>query len=274
MKKLSRKEVAELGLYDFLGYIDAFDSPYIGGLAGTRSLIERLGIPKDENFRVLEVGCASGFTSCMIAKEYGCQVTGIDISEVLISKAQDRADRMELTNVRFQVADATQLPFDDNSFDAVFGVALVALIPLKVEVLNELIRVIKPGGSIGTLDLFAKSNAKKEIVYSFSTTMKTLLEYDVSILDIEKWRSIFEKLELDDIHVEANYSDVLLTTRPRSGTIKATMKMLYHMVINGAVRKRMMKLMSLRKTATMKDNEGFEHVGYLVFTGRKSNSFN
>ena len=39
MKKLSRKEVAKLGLYDFLGYIDAFDSPYIGGLAGTRRLI-------------------------------------------------------------------------------------------------------------------------------------------------------------------------------------------------------------------------------------------
>ena len=270
MKKLSRKEVAKLGLYDFLGYIDAFDSPYIGGLDGTRSLIERLGIPKDENFRVLEVGCASGFTSCMISKEFGCQVTGIDISEVLISKAQDRADKMGLTNVRFQVADATRLPFDDNSFDAVFGVALVALIPLKVEVLHELMRIIKPGGSIGTLDLFAKSDANKEIVDSFSNTMKTLLEYDVAILDFEKWRSIFEKLELDDIHIEANYNDVLLTTRPRSGTIKATMKMLYHMLINGAVRKRMMKLMSLRKTATMKDDEGFEHVGYLVFTGRKN----
>ncbi|MFX1332715.1 MAG: class I SAM-dependent methyltransferase [Promethearchaeota archaeon] len=266
---MSRQEVAKLGLYDFLGYIDAFDSPYIGGIEGTLRLIERLGIQKDENFRVLEVGCASGFTSCMIAEDYGCQVTGIDISEVLISKAQDRADRMGLANVRFQVADATQLPFDDNSFDAVFGVALVALIPLKVEVLNELMRVIKPGGSIGTLDLFAKSDAKKEIVDSFSNTMRTLLEYDVAILDFEKWRGIFEMLELDDIHVEANYNDVLLTTRPRSGTIKATVKMLYHMLINGAVRKRMMKLMSLRKTATMKDDEGFEHVGYLVFAGRK-----
>ena len=269
MKKLSRQEVANLGLYDFLGYIDAFDSPYIGGLDGTRSLIERLGIQKDENFRVLEVGCASGFTSCMIANEYGCQVTGIDISEVLISKAQDRADRMGLTNVRFQVADATQLPFDDDSFDAVFGVALVALIPLKEEVLQEFKRVTKPGGSIGTLDLFAKTDADKEIVESFSASMKALLEYDVSILDIEKWRGIFEKSGLDNISVEENYHDVLLLTRKRSGTIKATMKMLYHMLINGAVRKRMMKLMRLRNTATMKDDDGFEHLGYLVFTGRE-----
>jgi len=210
----------------------------------------------------------------MIAKEYGCQVTGIDISEVLISKAQDRADRMGLSNVRFQVADARQLPFDNDSFDAVFGVALVALIPNKEEVLQEFMRVTKPGGSVGTLDLFAKSDAKKEIVESFSNTMKTLLEYDVAIMDFEKWRSIFKMLELDDTHVEANYNDVLLNTRKRTGTIKATMKMLYHMIINGAVRKRMMKLMSLRKTATMKDDEGFEHVGYLVFTGRKSDSFN
>ncbi|MFW9786530.1 MAG: class I SAM-dependent methyltransferase [Candidatus Thorarchaeota archaeon] len=268
-KKLSRQEVAKLGLYDFLGYIDAFDSPYIGGLAGTRMLIERLGIPKDEDFRVLEVACASGFTSCMIAKEYGCQVTGIDISEVLISKAQDRSKRMGLTNVRFQVADATRLPFEDNSFDAVFGVAIVALLPMKEELLQEFKRVTKPGGSIGTLDLFAKSGADKEIVESFSTSMKALLEYDVAILDIQRWRSIFEKTGLDSIDVEENYTDVLLNTRKRSGTIKATMKMLYHMLINGAIRKRMMKLMGLRKTAIMRDDEGFEHLGYLVFTGRK-----
>ncbi len=268
-RKLSRQEVADLGLYDFLGYIDAFDSPYIGGLDGTRKLIESLGIPKDENFSVLEVGCASGFTSCMIAEEYGCQVTGIDISEVLISKAHDRSNRMGLTNVRFQVADATRLPFDDDSFDAVFGVALVALIPMKQEVLQELKRITKPGGCIGTLDLFAKNGADKEIVDSFSTSMKTLLEYDVEIMDIQKWRSIFEKSELDNIKVEEKYHDVLLLTRKRSGTIRATMKMLYHMLINGAVRKRMMKLMRLRKTAIMKDDEGFEHLGYLVFTGRK-----
>ena len=269
MKKLSRQEVALLGLYDFLGYIDAFDSPYIGGLTGTRMLIERLGIQKDENFRVLEIGCASGYTSCMIAREYGCQVTGIDISEVLVSKAQDRSEQMGLSNVRFQVADARELPFDDNSFDAVIGVALVALMTKKDDVLQEFKRVTKPGGSIGTLDLFAKSDAKKEIVDSFSNSMKTLLEYDVAIMGFEKWRSIFEKLELEDVHVEVNYSDVLLNTRKLSGTIKATSKMLYHMIINGAVRRRMMKLLSLRKTATMKDDEGFEHVGYLVFTGRK-----
>jgi ubiquinone/menaquinone biosynthesis C-methylase UbiE len=269
MKKLSRQEVAKLGLYDFLGYIDAFDSPYIGGIDGTRRLIERLRIPKDENFRVLEVGCASGFTSCMIAKEFGCHVTGIDISEVLVSKARDRSSRMGLTNVKFQVADATELPFDDNSFDAVFGVALVALIPMKVEILQELKRVTKPGGVIGTLDLFAKNRADKEIVDSFSTSMRTLLEYDVAIMDIQNWRRIFEKTGLDGISIEENYHDVLLLTRKRSGTIKATMKMLYHMLINGAVRKRMMKLMRLRKTSTMKDEEGFEHLGYLVFTGRK-----
>lgn len=270
MRKLSRQEVAKLGLYDFLGYIDAFDSPYIGGLDGTRKLIESLETPKDENFRVLEVGCASGFTSCMIAKEYGCQVTGIDISEVLISKAQDRSNRMGLTNVLFQVADATQLPFDDNSFDVVFGVALLALMTKKEEVLQEFKRITKTGGSIGTLDLFAKDGARKEIVDSFSTSMKTLLEYDVSIMDIHQWKSIFEKSGLADVHVEDYYNDVLLNTRKRSGTVKATLKMIYHMLINGAVRKRMMNLMSLRKTAIMKDDEGFEHVGYLIFTGRKT----
>lgn len=268
-KKLSRKEVAELGLYDFLGYIGAFDSPYIGGLNGTRQLIDRLAIPHDKDFRVLEVGCASGFTSCMIAKEYGCNVTGIDISEILVSKAQERAHRLGLPNARFQTADVRGLPFEDDSFDAVYGVAIVALLPDKEQALKELIRVVKPGGTIGTLDLFAKKDVSQEVLDSFKDTMSTLLGLDVSILDIERWKDIFDRIGLSDMDLEEAYTDVLVMTRGRAGAAKATLKMVYHMLINGPVRRRMMKLMRLRKTAVLTSDEGFENLGYLVFTGTK-----
>lgn len=269
MKRLSRKEVAKLGMYDFLGYIGSFDSPYIGGYEGTLKLLDRLDIPRDEEYHILEIGCAAGFASCMVAKEYGCKVTGIDISEVLILKAQERAEKLGLSNAHFEVADATNLPFEDNSFDAVYGVAIVALLPDKKHVLKELMRVVKPGGIIGTLDLFVKKDVDKEVIESFGKTMATLLGVDVTILDIDKWNGIFANTDLTNREISETYNDVLVVTMGRSGTAKATLKMIYHMIINGTVRKRMMKLMRLRKTATLMRNGSFENLGYLIFTGRK-----
>jgi len=271
-RKLSRKEVAELGIYDFLGYIGSFDSPYIGGFEGTLKLLERLHMPHDRGYRVLEVGCAAGFASCMVAREYGCDVTGIDISEVLVSKANERAQKLGLSNAHFEVADAAKLPFEANSFDAVYGVAIVALLPDKEQILQELMRVVKPGGLVGTLDLFVKKGVDQKVLDEFRYTMSTLLGVNVSILDIDQWKEIFERTDLKNVEVTETYDDVLVVTQGRSGTAKAMSKMVYHMIINGAVRRKMMRLMRLRKTATLTTNGGFENLGYLIFTGRKADN--
>ena len=271
-RKLSRKEVAELGIYDFLGYIGSFDSPYIGGFEGTLRLLDWLCVPHDNEYRVLEVGCAAGFASCMVAKEYGCDVTGIDISEVLVSKAEERAQKLRLSNVHFEVADVANLPFEDNAFDVVYGVAIVALLPDKEQILQELIRVVKPGGLVGTLDLFVKKDVDQKVLDEFSATMSALLGVNVSILDISQWKEIFGNTDLENAKITETYNDVLVVTQKRSATVKVMLKMVYHMIINGYVRRRMMRLMQLRKTATLASNDGFENLGYLIFTGQKADN--
>jgi ubiquinone/menaquinone biosynthesis C-methylase UbiE len=151
----------------------------------------------------------------------------------------------------------------------VYGVAIVALLPDKEQALKELIRVVIPSGTIGTLNLFARRDASQDALNSFKDTMSTLLGLGVSILDIQRWKDLFDRTGLNDIDLKEIYKDVLVTTRGRAGAAKATLKMIYHMLINGPVRKRMMKLMRLRKTAVLTSDKGFENVGYLVFTGRK-----
>ncbi len=271
-RKLSRKEVANLGIYDFLGYIGSFDSPYIGGLEGTMKVIDRLGIPHDSEFRVLEIGCATGYTSCMIAEQFGCQVTGIDLSEILIDKAKERANNRGLTNARFQVANAMNLPFDDNTFDAVYAVALTGLLPQKEKAYKEFERVVKPDGMISTLDLFAKDGSDSQFVEGINSAMGAMLGADVSILDIEKWKNIFEKADFSDVNTEVTYENVFENPSSRSNATKATLKLIYHMIINGAVRRRLSKLLKLRKTVSLSSNDEYAHVGYLVFSGRKPTS--
>ena len=82
---------------------------------GARSFYERLDVPPGAH--LLDVACGSGQLALIAARE-GARVTGVDIAENLIERAQARS-MVEGLQTRFQVADAESLPFPDASFDVV-----------------------------------------------------------------------------------------------------------------------------------------------------------
>lgn len=97
--------------------------------------------------RVLDVACGSGSAALVAARRY-CEVAGIDYVSELIERAEIRA-RGEGLEVDFRVEDAQDLPFPDDSFDAVVSVFGVQFAPDQERAANELLRVCKPGGTIG-----------------------------------------------------------------------------------------------------------------------------
>jgi len=121
---------------------------HMGGLKATRELIELCHI--DEGKYVLVVGCGVGITPCYLAKRYGCRVVGIDLSERMIDRSNERAKRGGVEDrVEFRVADAQNLPFEDNIFDAVICESVLAFIEDKQGTVVEFARVGKPGGYVG-----------------------------------------------------------------------------------------------------------------------------
>jgi ubiquinone/menaquinone biosynthesis C-methylase UbiE len=98
--------------------------------------------------RILDVGCGTGDDAAAMARQVGSgQVVGVDASQLMVAEAQKRAASWQLP-IEFQIADAMQLPFGDNSFDGCRCDRSFMHIPDPKQALAEMLRVAKPGGRI------------------------------------------------------------------------------------------------------------------------------
>ncbi|MEX2225303.1 MAG: methyltransferase domain-containing protein [Dehalococcoidia bacterium] len=105
------------------------------------------------NMRLLDVGCGPGSITIGLAAALAPgETTGVDASDEAIDSARRRATEENCTNVRFEVADAYALPFEDATFDAAFMHAVLQHLADPLAALREVRRVLKPGGVIGVAD--------------------------------------------------------------------------------------------------------------------------
>jgi phosphatidylethanolamine/phosphatidyl-N-methylethanolamine N-methyltransferase len=96
---------------------------------------------------VLDVGVGTGLELPMFAT--GTRVVGVDLSEPMLRRAAARVRRMRLSDVDgLVVMDAMRLAFPDASFDAVVAPYVLTVVPDPAATLDELLRVVKPGGEI------------------------------------------------------------------------------------------------------------------------------
>ncbi len=165
----SQKPVGTREWYDFIGQLaGALPGIHLGGQDATHALLEMCRL--DATSRVLDVGCGPGNTACLIAEQYGSRVHGIDISEVMIAKAEERARRQRLMDkVEFRVADAFHLPFEDDLFDVVIVESVLTPLPGdKKQALTEMVRVVRPRGRIGANESTVDPSAPPELLALFA----------------------------------------------------------------------------------------------------------
>ena len=100
--------------------------------------------------KVLDVGCGIGGTSRFLAAKLGSksEVTGITLSPQQVKRATALAAERGLDNTKFQVMDALKMDFPDNSFDMVWACESGEHMPDKKAYVEEMSRVLKPGGLI------------------------------------------------------------------------------------------------------------------------------
>lgn len=119
-----------------------------------------------EGSRILDVAAGTGKQAFAFAKK-GYDVVGIDLSDAML-KVADKKNRFG--NVKFEVADATHLRFEDNSFDVVCVSFALHDMPLTIreKALKEIVRVTKVKGMIVVVD-YALPNEKisRYLIYHF-----------------------------------------------------------------------------------------------------------
>lgn len=108
------------------------------------------GVANLKPAKVLDVGCGIGGTTRYLARMYGedSDVTGISLSSNQVQRATNLATEREIKNAKFQVMDALKMDFPDNSFDVVWACESGEHMPDKKKYVEEMTRVLKPGGRI------------------------------------------------------------------------------------------------------------------------------
>ncbi len=127
---------------------DMGHTKHIGGWIATQDLAElcQLG----EGQELLYVGSGSGVAAIKIAQEYGCRVVGVDLLESMVQAAREWAQRRGATDrTEFRVADAQDLPFEDDRFDVLICESVNTFVPDINRAAREYVRVVKPGGYLG-----------------------------------------------------------------------------------------------------------------------------
>ncbi|MBV8118938.1 MAG: class I SAM-dependent methyltransferase [Alphaproteobacteria bacterium] len=112
--------------------------------------IFRLVLPRRARLDALDVGCGTGFLSLELA-ERGHRVTGIDFAPAMIARARSKATERGL-QIRFEEADAEQLPFSAATFDFVISRHLLWTLPHPGAAIDEWVRVLRSGGRLIVVD--------------------------------------------------------------------------------------------------------------------------
>jgi len=120
---------------------------------------------------VLDVAIGTAdLTIEMLRRGKAEQVTGIDLSDQMMAIGQKKTDKYQMSNVRFIHANAQQMPFENDSFDAVTCAFGCRNFQDLDEGLREMYRVLKPGGQVTILEFSYPSNRLVRALYDIYFT--------------------------------------------------------------------------------------------------------
>lgn len=127
---------------DYHNCVDKLSNPFVEHMVSVANI--------KPGHNVLDIGTGTGIVANCGAKKVGDTgfVTGIDLSDGMLNTSRDAAQKLGIKNVRYYRMDAENLAFQEESFDSVLSMCAMVHFPNPLNALNEMYRVLKPGGKI------------------------------------------------------------------------------------------------------------------------------
>lgn len=152
-----------------LGPVDEF---HIGGRQASVHFLDQLAIAGSQT--LLDIGCGLGGSARFAAKQYGAQITGIDLTAEYVETGQVLCDWVGLSDrIKLHHGSALSLPFADASFDGAFMMHVGMNIQDKAALFVEAARVLKPGAKFGIYDIMKTNDEDLVCPVPWATTSET-----------------------------------------------------------------------------------------------------
>lgn len=162
-----------------------------GGVKATNWLLKQADF---NGIKMLEVATNMATTSIEIASKYDVAITGVDMDLKAIEKAKENTLKHHVSEkISFVHANATNLPFADNSFDLVLNEAMLTMLTHenKEKAISEYYRVLKPGGKLLTHDVYLNTDdldLQKEII----SELTRAINFHVNPKPLQEWLKLYE----------------------------------------------------------------------------------
>ena len=162
-------------------YIGHFlDSNFRKKLQPPNRLIQRSGIK--EGMKVLDLGCGSGAFTTSIARAVGekGRVYAVDIQPKMLKQLENKMSKPEnkdIRNIEMKIADAYELPFENDSLDLVSMVTVLQEIPNRRKALQEIKRILKSGGFLAVTEFLVDPD------YPLKSTTSKICSAEGFVLD-------------------------------------------------------------------------------------------
>ena len=211
----------------------------------------------------MDIGSGKGVTARYLAQKYGCEVVGVDLSERMVEYAREMARRKGLVDkVSFRRADAHNLPFEDETFDIVLAECTTVLLD-KERAFSEFLRVLKPGGYLGDLEMIWKKPPPKELVDKVFEVWEGF-----KTMTLDEWKDFFERMglvEVKAVDFSEEIPDMEKAMMKELG-MKGIIKMACTLLVRSDLRRAMIECWKIFK-------EYKDYIGYGYFVGRKKEWF-
>ena len=155
---------------------------------------------------VVDLGCGGGMDVLLAARKVGesGRVIGMDMTTEMLERARAGQQKLGLTNVEFHQSTIDKLPLPDNSVDCVISNCVINLVPDKLAVFREILRVLKPGGRVALSDIALKQELPNEVKQSVEAYVGC---FSGAIL-IDEYRNLLEQAGFASVAISDTGSDL------------------------------------------------------------------